>query len=330
MSRPPRPRERSPLSEYFYQDFLQRPDGARIYYQVQGEGELTVVLNDGIGCDGFAWKYLLPRLRERCRVIRWHYRGHGVSGLPRDPFNVGMAQNCDDLLTILEATGTKSAVLMGHSMGVQVALELHRMEPSKVLGMVLICGSYGRPLHTFHDSTWLATAFPYIRQVVERFPIAARRLNEVLLGTELMVELSMAIELNSQLLKRGDFVPYFDHMRRMDPVVFFRTLQSLADHTAFDHLPEVDVPVLVIGGDKDRFTPPHLSRQMAKTIPGSLLLMVPKGTHCTPLEDPELVWQHTERFLYGDLTRKRPKTKLERPLTKARTNGHAARGPQAR
>ena len=75
----------SAMSHYFRQDYLTVPDGASLYYQVQGEGEPGMVLCDGLGCDGFAWKYLTPYLEQRYRVLRWHYRGHGRSGLPREP-----------------------------------------------------------------------------------------------------------------------------------------------------------------------------------------------------------------------------------------------------
>ncbi len=68
------------MSHYFRQDFLTVPDGASLYYQVEGEGEPGMVLCDGLGCDGFAWKYLAPYLQQRYRVLRWHYRGHGQLG----------------------------------------------------------------------------------------------------------------------------------------------------------------------------------------------------------------------------------------------------------
>ena len=60
----------------------------------------------------------------------------------------------------------RQAVLFGHSIGVQVALEFHRRHASRVKGLVLICGSYGNPLDTFHDSTVLKRLFPLLR----RFP----------------------------------------------------------------------------------------------------------------------------------------------------------------
>lgn len=285
------------MSAYYHQDHVRVPDGASIFYEVRNEGEPAMVLCDGLGCDGFAWKYLLPLLERRHRVIRWHYRGHGQSGLPADRTNVGVNPCVDDLEQVLQAAGVGKAVLFGHSMGVQVALEYQRQHPERVSALVLLCGSYGRPLDTFHDTTLLKRALPLIRTVVERFPLATARFNKAVMGTETMLELALSLELNRALLKKDDLAPYFHHMARMDPVVFLRTLQSLSEHTARDHLPNIDIPVLVVGGEQDHFTPAHLSREMADRIPGAKLLMVKGGSHTAPLESPEAVAHAVEVFL---------------------------------
>ena len=208
-----------------------------------------------------------------------------------------MLYNCTDLNQVLDAAQVPKAVLFGHSMGVQVALEFHRQYPSRVAGLVLICGSYGNPLDTFHDHSLLRSAFPFIRAAVERFPELARTVVPTVLGTELAMELAIRTELNPDLIQRADLVPYFAHLAAMDPVDFVRTLDSLKDHSAWDHLPRVDVPTLVIGGERDRFTPPWLSRRMADAIPHAEFLLVPGGSHTAPLEQPAMVVERVEAFL---------------------------------
>ena len=288
--------------EYFRQDFLSAPDGTSLYFQLWGEGEPAIVLCDGLGCDGFAWKYLLPDLRTSHRVLRWHYRGHGQSGVPSDSRRIGMLYNCEDLAQLMDAAGLEQAVIFGHSMGVQVALEFHRRHPRRVLALVLICGSYGNPLDTVHDAPMLKSTFPLVRGLVERFPEVASRVIGLALKTELAMQLVISIELNREMLHRTDIVPYFDHLARMDPRVFVRTLESLAEHSAWDHLSRVDVPTLVIGGETDRFTPSWLSLRMAQSVPGAQFMMVPQGSHTATLEEPELIWRNVERFLRERLT----------------------------
>jgi pimeloyl-ACP methyl ester carboxylesterase len=188
-------------------------------------------------------------------------------------------------------------VLFGHSMGVQVVLEFHRRHPQRVAGLVLMCGSYGNPLDTFHDATYLKRAFPLIRRTVERFPQPAAKVVHAVASSRLAVKVALAFEVNGKLLSTEDMAPYFAHLACMDPVIFVRTLESLAAHSAEDHLGAVDVPTLVIGGEADTFTPGWLSRRMAEAIPTAELYLLPGGTHTTPLEHPRAVEQRVERFL---------------------------------
>lgn len=285
------------MSSYYHQDFARTPDGANLFFEARGDGAPAMVLCDGLGCDGFAWKYLLPKLAARHRVLHWHYRGHGQSSLPVDPTRIGMDRTLDDLVRVMDAAHVEKGVLFGHSMGVQVALEFHRRHPERVVGLVLLCGSYGHPLDTFHDTTWLKRALPWIRKVVETFPHLSRTVTSLAMRTQAALELAITLELNRALLKKRDMAPYFHHMARMDPVVFLRTLASLAEHTAADHLPSVDVPTLVIGGEQDHFTPAWLSEKMAERIPGARLLMVKGGSHTAPLESPDAIWASVESFL---------------------------------
>jgi pimeloyl-ACP methyl ester carboxylesterase len=199
---------------------------------------------------------------------------------------------------VMDAAGlTRPAVIFGHSMGVQVALEFHRRYAHRVAGLALICGSYGNPLDTFHDHTLLRTAFPFIRKMVEKYPQLSRKMTSIAMKTEIALQIALHTELNRHLMKVADLVPYFDHLASMDPLAFVRTLDSLKDHSAWDHLPHVDVPTLVIGGEQDRFTPVWLSRRMADAIPEAEFTLVPGGSHTAPLEQPGLVAKRVDRFI---------------------------------
>ena len=285
-------------STYFHQGLMGTDDGASIWFESRGEaGAVPVVLNDGLGCDGFIWRYLWEPLTAKRRVMHWNYRGHGRSGVPTDDTRIGMEYITDDLARLMDAQQMESAVMFGHSMGVQVCLEFHRRHRARVKGLVLICGSYGTPLDTWHDHTLLRVAFPHLLKLVENQPKIAKALMSRILNTQLAVEFGIRTELNAALMKPNDFAPYMEHLAKMHPLYFVRTLDSLKDHSAWDHLPHVDVPALVIGGEGDRFTPIWLSQRMAEFIPKAEYVYVPGGSHTAPLERPGLVNAAIERFL---------------------------------
>lgn len=296
---------------YFHQGFFTTQDGAPLWYEVRGEPNQTpAVLCDGLGCDGFIWRYLWEPLTARRRVLHWNYRGHGKSGVPRDDSRIGVEYICDDLARLMDHAKLDAAVLFGHSMGVQVALEFHRRHRARVKGLVLICGSYGTPLDTWHDHTLLRVFFPYLKRLVERSPELARTVTSTFLNTQLAVEFGIRAELNPELIKPNDFAPYIEHLAKMHPLYFVRTLDSLKDHSAWDHLPYVDVPTMVVGGEGDRFTPVWLSQRMAEHISQCEYVFVPGGTHTAPLERPGLVNAAVERFLRERVREAAPVTAL--------------------
>jgi len=279
--------------------FAEGADGTRIYWSAVGSGAPALVCCDGIGCDGFAWKYVVRDFAPRHRVIRWHYRGHGRSGVPADCGRVGFDDISSDLQAVLKATGTEQAVLLGHSMGVQVSLEHHRRHPEQVLGLALICGSHGLPLDTFHDSKALKIILPSMIAAAGKYPQAMELIWRLTAGGELAYQFATHLEVNGKLVRREDFAPYFRHLSGMDPRLFLGMLRHASEHTAYDHLPEVKVPTLIVAGTHDTFTPYWLSEEMQSRIPGSELLTVPGGTHVAPIEHPELITLRLEKFLAG-------------------------------
>ena len=277
--------------------FAAAPDGTRIAWESRGRGAPPVLLTDGIGCAGYIWRRLAPDLARTHRVIHWNYRGHGRSDAPRDLRRSTVEACVDDLLAVLDAAGEKRAILAGHSMGVQISLEAHRRAPERVAGLLLVCGAPGRLLDDFHDSSLLKVAFPYARSFFERWPTFAAAGFRAVVRSEIAMEYALAFEVDRERLRRADLQLYVEDLANVHPGVFVRLLESAEAHDATDHLPAVDVPTLVVAGERDGFTPMRLSIAMHDAIAGSELLVLPGGTHAGPLEHPELVSGRVRTFL---------------------------------
>lgn len=273
-------------------------DGARLYFRSWGEGTHAVVLSDGILCEGFIWKYLRPALVDAgYRVVHWNYRGHGRSDNPRDLGTMTIPDMARDLWRVIDAAGVTDAVLVGHSMGVQVCLEGYRLRPMHTAGLVLLCGSWGRVTKTFHGTDALALVLPAVRAFASRHPAIVRAM---VARTPPKLALRVAWALGEVDPKRGreeDMKPYFEHLATIDPQVYLTLLDDAGKHSAEDLLHEIHAPTLVVAAGKDSFTPPRLARQMARTIPEAELLEVPDATHTLPIEQPELVDQRVLQFL---------------------------------
>lgn len=273
-------------------------DDTELFVRASGTGAgAPIVLCDGLGCDGFIWKKLKPALEGVHRVVHWHYRGHGQSKRPTDMNALGIGPLHRDLLAVLDELGIDRTILFGHSMGVQVILETALEVPERVAGIVAVCGSYGRPLDTFHDSGLLNVLFPSLRDLTRRHPRMAQRFWTAAMMSELSYQLAMHAEVDGRLLSRATFKPYFDHLAAMDVRVFVNMLDQAREHTVEHRLHEIDAPALIVAGSRDTFTPVWLSRRMAHLIRGAELLEVPCGTHVAPLEQPELIELRVMKFL---------------------------------
>jgi pimeloyl-ACP methyl ester carboxylesterase len=272
-------------------------DGVEIAWSRTGSGPPMVLCN-GIGCDAYAWKYVVARFAHERTIIRWHYRGHGKSGTPKNAAHMTMEHVRNDLAELFTHLALEDVMLAGHSMGVQVALDFFMHHGARVHGMILLCGAPGRPLTTLHNTDLGHKVLPYILGLTQRFPRAARWLWRAMLSGSLPYEITVRTEVNGDFILRDDFMPYFTHLReRMDPLMFFSMLASLDAHDVSDRLIDVDVPTLIVAGERDTFTPAWLSERMHAQIPSSELLYLPGGSHTAPIEFPEIVGARLSRFL---------------------------------
>jgi len=274
-------------------------DGTPLYYALTGADDAAgaVVLCDGIGCDGYVWKYLERSLGERYRVVRWHYRGHGRTPMPRDPARLAIADLADDLAAVLDECELSRAAVFGHSMGVQVALESYRRHADRVSALGLLCGAPGRPLDTFRGSSLGDRILPLLRGVVGAAPRFTNAVWRIVMPTSMSYWISARVEVNGVLIERDDFTPYLEGLARVDVPMFFAMLAEAQRHSALELLPSIAVPTLIIAGDRDGFTPARLSERMRDEIPGAELLMIEGGSHTAPLERPHLVGDTVLAFL---------------------------------
>jgi len=265
-------------------------DGSPLFYESWGARDaLTpVALCDGIGCDGYVWRYLRADLGERFG-LHPHYRGHGRTAPPRDKDRVAIADLADDLVCVLDDALVDRVVLIGHSMGVQVALETYRRHRDRVAGLVLVCGASSHPLKTFKGSAALEDFLPMIQKWVQRVPGVINRVTRALLPTRLAYEVASRLEIRRELIEPSDFMPYLEGMARIDARLFVAMLSAAGQHSADDLLKDILVPTLVVAGGRDGFTPPERSRAMAEAIPGAELLEIPNASHTAPIERPNVV-----------------------------------------
>ena len=105
-----------------------------------GTGPLPVVLIHGMAGDVTFWHPCLTALGAERRLIVPELRGHGRSAPPNDG-DYSIASCAADLLGVLEQLDIARYVLVGHSFGASIAIEMAAQVPHRVAGLVSIDGA---------------------------------------------------------------------------------------------------------------------------------------------------------------------------------------------
>jgi pimeloyl-ACP methyl ester carboxylesterase len=104
-----------------------------------GEGPSLLMIH-GLASTSHIWDLVAPRLAPRFRVLAYDQRGHGLSGKPSSGY--GFERICADGAQVIRAERLDRPIVIGHSWGANVALELAVRRPRLVAGAVLVDGGF--------------------------------------------------------------------------------------------------------------------------------------------------------------------------------------------
>lgn len=112
--------------------------GRRIAYREYGDGDRVIVLIHGLLMDSRMFARLAPTLAGRGhRVLAVDMLGHGDSDQPHDTMRYSMPQFGGDVVALLDELDVPQAVIVGTSLGANVALEVAVAAPERVRALVL-------------------------------------------------------------------------------------------------------------------------------------------------------------------------------------------------
>ncbi len=273
-------------------------DGTKIAYRSFGHGKPPIVCFNGLGVGTFFWSYLEKKFRMSKQVITWDYRGHGKSGLKNNIRNYHLSALVHDAKSVMDKTKLKKAVLIGHSLGVQVILEIYRRWPERVAGMILCFGTYGHPMDHFYNMPLSKYLFEICYRIGTTFPTQSNWISRLLLKNPLSFWMGGLLKImHTGMVNREDTDRYINHILSVNPLFFSMLLKSAQDHSAEDMLGSIKVPTLIVAGELDQFTPLWLSKKMHRLIPDSELFIIHNATHAGLVEQPELINLRIEKFI---------------------------------
>ena len=279
---PEQSRARYPDSE----GFVER-DGQRLFYEVYGEGEQTVFLLPTWSLfHSRHWKMQIPYFARHFRVLAMDGLGNGRSDRCRDPRRYASAEFARDCLAVMDATGTERAVMASLSTGAQYQLALGRIAPERVAGAAFI-----GPVFPYTPShLWFAgiRGFSRVFQRPLRIPQLYRwwaRYNivhwreEYPAFVEWFVSRAFPEPHSTKAIDDGVGWGFEAGPETLIATILDRQsgLRPLGRSTLRALAQNLDCPVLVVSGTRDKITPPRDARALPQLTGGRLEVVAGAG-----------------------------------------------------
>lgn len=232
-------------------------DGARLQVQTSGPREASVlVLLQGQANSHDWWAGLRCRYEKRFRTVTMDYRGTGTTQSPEKDLTTGLL--AEDVVCVLDALNVDQAHVYGTSMGGRVAQVLAGRHPTRVRSLALACTSPGGK-HAIERNN-------DVRRALADADPSARRAAMV----KLFYTPSWGADATQSHLFGDPTMTAADRRRH---------LNMSADHDAWDLLPKIQCPTVVLHGKHDQITPSANAEVISDAIPTAQLHIHPTGRH---------------------------------------------------
>jgi pimeloyl-ACP methyl ester carboxylesterase len=272
--------------------FVEVEDG-RLYYDVSGKGP-SLVLIHGAWASHEWWRWQVPELSKDYQVLSVDVRGHGRSSPLKAAYSVdGFTR---DLESFLQKVEIDQAVLVGWSMGGIISMEYCLNHPSKVRALILIAtrGHRNPQMKRRIMFQYLQARLSLIMDFTS--PRKYDRAAEGFSGEQERVKREVENML-SPITPREAFDWVMADLTNNPRENYFEVAKSIWTWEAGEELKRINVPTLIMVGEKDSRTPPRFSHLLHAEIPNSKLVIVENASHCLALERPQVVNEEIIKFL---------------------------------
>ncbi|MFK7800726.1 MAG: alpha/beta fold hydrolase [Anaerolineae bacterium] len=255
---------------------IDRPDGGKIHTIVAGEGD-DVVLAHGYGATLIEWNIVMDQLvSDGYRVIALDLMGHGKSTIGSG--GIGTKQMGASFKQVLEHFDVQSGILVGHSTGgfLSISTLLNFPEVAdRLKGLILLASTAG---DVSKGAPQNKLQIPLIKSGIMTTLIKSDLFGYPF-GASIMGESPYASAIRV----------FVDAFLAQDHSKLVPILKEIDETSYYDRLGEINVPTVVICGEKDGTTPPWHSESLGRDIPNARNVWVPSCGHMLNWEAPEVL-----------------------------------------
>jgi 3-oxoadipate enol-lactonase len=247
--------------------FVTVSDGARIYYEAAGDGQVLLFIH-GLGGNHAAWFHQIPYFARTHRAVTLSQRGFAPSTGGERPYDVAVL--VADAVAVMEKAGAKNVVVVGQSMGGWTALGLAIERPDLVRGVVLsgtVAGIFDAEIERHY-----ASVSERARALADRPP-----------------PLGSHPAISRRFTERSPDEAYLYQLLTSFGAPAPSTIATALGRARFSDtdLARLRAPVLFVVGEDDAIFPPTIVQRAADRIPGARLVVIPDSGHSPYFERPD-------------------------------------------
>ena len=264
-----------------------KANGVDIHYITVGSGPDVVMLHGFLGNLALWHLYTVPLLRREYRVTTYDLRGHGYSEMT--PTGYTAADMAEDLRGVLDALGIERAHLVGHSYGADVCMYFALLHPERVAKMVSMEPGLAALVHQRKDRAWIGWS-AWVEKLEE---LGLHVPEEKRSDPEYLLQLSLETP--------KFYGPTRGLPRNRGPLLkLLKTTTLMQDYEfvgelTLDAVKRIQTRTQLIYGHQSHFLSSY--EYIHKALPNCETVLLPGGEHFGPLEQPELLTEHMQRFL---------------------------------
>lgn len=234
----------------------------------------TLVLLHGGGADHRAWTPLIRRLPPGTEVLALDLAGHGgESGFDYGPDVV--PRLADLIAGELRNRGVETPLVLGHSLGGAVALELARLV--RVSGVIALAPiGFWSPLR----GRYAAAALRHASTLSRAMPIPVR--NRLLAGRMTRSAALGLFSAHPTMISAGEASTMASALALSDIV----TMSRYTGRYRFRRTPEIAAPVTIVWAGRDRIIGRRGARRAAELLPTATQVLLPRSGHLLPSDAP--------------------------------------------
>jgi pimeloyl-ACP methyl ester carboxylesterase len=255
-------------------------NGLQLYYEDHGEGEPLICVM-GLAADHLAWMFQVPVFSERYRTIVFDNRDVGQSSYADSDYET--SDMAADVLALADALEIDSFHLLGVSLGGAISQQVALAAPERIRTLTLAVSFGGTGKYGHERARVWAELTKSIDRELHIDHLLLLTMTEEFFSSPEAVQLARQIMLNNP--------------HPQSPDAFERQVRAAGHHEVRDRLGELQMPVHVIGAERDVLVPAFKSTELAKLIPNSRLTIVEGTAHTLNMERADLFNEAVLGFL---------------------------------